>query len=68
MAAEIVGINRDLRCAITNDGRLVCVAGFIDHLGEDTDTPAEAVVAIVRVADDEWHAVELSLFESGGVH
>jgi len=49
--------------AVAEDGRLGEITNLFDAEGEDTDDVALAVVAVVKLADDEWCTVDLTAFQ-----
>ena len=67
-AREIIAINRIDLSALTDDGSVCPITNLLDADGDQTDDVSEAVVAIVRVAIDEWHVVILSDYETAQVH
>lgn len=60
----IVAIDCAARCAITDDGREGEITDFFDDDGNETDDLDLAVTAVVKVADDEWHAVALAEYQT----
>lgn len=61
--SEISAVNCSERMAVAEDGRLGEITNLFDAEGEDTDDVALAVVAVVKLADDEWCTVDLTGFQ-----
>lgn len=60
----IMAIDCAARRAITDDGREGEITDFFDDDGDQTDDLDLAVTAVVKVAEDEWHAVALDEFQT----
>ena len=61
---DIVSVNRTARLALTDSGDLCPITGFLDEDGDETEDPAQAVVAVGQLpADGPWFTVDLREFQ-----
>jgi hypothetical protein len=54
---EIVGLNLAKRIAICEDGQVCPVTTMLNTFGDETDDVDDAIVLIVKVADEHWTVV-----------
>jgi hypothetical protein len=64
----INAINRDQRLAVTDDGQVCQITNLFDRDGDETDNAEAAVVAVVKLADEEWLTVDLTAFGTAKVN
>lgn len=68
MSRDIVSIDRDAACAVTDSGDVCEVVNWIDAYGDETQDADEAAMAVVKLSDDDCAVVLLDGYELASVH
>ena len=63
MTEQAVGINLEGRYILLEDDTTLPIVGMMDHAGDDTNNPAECVVAIFELRNGMFSGVFIHEFD-----